>query len=381
MRAFFLFIIGIILPVAILSAEPKVSIVTIGPGEEVYELEGHTLLRINDGESFDVGVSWGVFDFDSPNFLYRFVKGETDYKAAAYPWQPLLSEYLLSGRSIDEQVINLTPDEVQSLIESVQTNLLPENRTYRYNYVKDNCATRPLAIIEKAIGDSLHSPIDSLTHHTWRSEMTRYHIAYPWYQFGIDLALGSGIDKPITTRQMGYAPVFLHQYLETALRPDGTPIVKESHRIIPESIDFKATPILLSPLVIAWLWLMLTMWLVMRSIARRQLNRVFTTLFYAIPSVAGIILTFLIFVSVHEATSPNWLYLWLNPLAIIPAVLVWLKKYNRVVYCYQIVNFVLLIVLLLIGIFGIQALNPAFYPIIASYLVYSATYIYLLRWQ
>lgn len=380
MRKFLLAIISIILfPATWLAAQPTVSIITIGPGDDIYELEGHTLLRINDGDNYDIAVSWGVFDFNSPNFIYRFVKGETDYKAVAYEWEPLLTDYILEGRSVDEQLINLTPDEVDNTINIIRANLLPENCVYRYNYVKDNCATRPLAVIEKAIRDSVYSPTDSLTHHTWRSEMTRYHSDRPWYQFGIDLALGSGIDKHITTREMCYAPIFLHQYLESATRPDGRPLVIESHRIVPERLVSDPTPFLLSPITLSWLWLMMTMWLAMRCIARRQVNRIFTSIFYGLTALAGLILTFLIFISSHEATSPNWLYLWLNPLAFIPAIFVWLKKYNLVVYCYQIVNFVLLIVLLLIGIFGIQALNPALYPIIASYLVYSATCIYLLK--
>ena len=361
------------------AAQPQVSIVTIGPGDEVYELEGHTLLRITDGENTDMGISWGVFDFDSPNFIYRFVKGETDYKAVAYPWQYLLQSYAHSGRSVDEQILNLTQEETERLIEAVKRNLLPENSTYRYNYVKDNCATRPLSLVEKAIGGHLSSPVDSITNHTWRSEMTRFHSYYPWYQFGIDLALGSGIDSPITTRETCYSPVNLYSYLSTVNRPDGQPLVAESRRLLPETLTYESTPAYFTPLVVSWLFLMLTMWISMRSIARRQVNRMFTTILYGLSSAAGLVLTFLIFISVHEATSPNWLYLWINPFGLIPTIGIWLKKYNRVVYLYQIVNFAFLIVLLLIGIFDIQALNPAFYPLIASYLVYSATYIYMYR--
>lgn len=362
-------------------ALPRVSIITIGPGEEVYELEGHTLLRITDDDGTDIGVSWGVFDFDSPNFIYRFVKGETDYKSAAYPWQYLLQAYASTGRSVDEQVLNLSPEETTLLIDAVNRNLLPENSTYRYNYVKDNCATRPLALIEKVVGPLDNGVTDSITNHTWRSEMTRFHSYYPWYQFGIDLALGSGIDSRLNMKEMCYAPVNLKEYLSSANRPDGSELIRESKRLLPETISFTPTPVYFSPLVVAWLFLMLTMWISMRSLARRRVNRVFTSILYGISSVAGLLLTFLIFVSVHEATSPNWLYLWLNPLALIPAIAIWLKKYNRVVYLYQIVNFVFLIVLLLIGIFSIQALNPAFYPLIAAYLVYSATYIYMYRCQ
>ena len=86
-------------------------------------------------------------------------------------------------------------------------------------------------------------------------------------------------------------------------------------------------------------------------------------------------LTFLIFVSVHEATSPNWLYLWINPLAIIPAALIWIKRCKRAVYCYQICNFAALSALLVVAALGVQALNKAFYPLIAADMLLAARYI------
>ena len=74
----------------------------------------------------------------------------------AYPFELFLEEYRHEGRRVVEQELNLTPNEAQKLELLVGTNLMPENRTYRYNYVKDNCATRPLAIVENAIGDTYH---------------------------------------------------------------------------------------------------------------------------------------------------------------------------------------------------------------------------------
>ena len=52
----------------------------------------------------------------------------------------------------------------------------------------------------------------------------------------------------------------------------------------------------------------------------------FDTIYFNIAGLAGLLLTFLIFVSVHYATSPNWLYLWLNPLCFIGGTLYLDKK-------------------------------------------------------
>lgn len=73
------------------TAALRVSLLTCAPGREVYQLEGHTALRLIETpdsitqNDYDIVVNWGVFDFTTPNFVYRFVKGATDYMAVAIP--------------------------------------------------------------------------------------------------------------------------------------------------------------------------------------------------------------------------------------------------------------------------------------------------------
>jgi len=367
-------------------AELKASLLTLAPGNEVYELEGHTELRFTDhDQDLDMTVSWGVFDFDSPGFLYRFVKGETDYMAVSKPYVDFLLINGFSGRRVTEQQLNLDSIEVKRLLELVECNLLPENRVYRYNYVKDNCATRPMALIEQAICGTIRHPGDTITATTWRAEMSSYHANYPWYQFGIDMALGSGIDKPITGRETCYSPVALSRFIGSASRPDGRPMVKGEQKIIlegtPEGLPSSPTPWYLTPMFAACVILALTILTARRDMNRRHPSRWLYTILYGLAGMGGLVLTFLIFFSTHEATSPNWLFLWLNPFCFIGITGVWLKKHNSAVYFYQIVNFVALIVLAAIGFTGTQHLNVAVYPLILSYFITAAEYIYLYRCQ
>lgn len=383
----------------------EVSLVTAAPGKEVYQLEGHSALRMRKEVAdtawaggwrkiYDVAVNWGVFDFKSPNFIYRFVKGETDYMALAYPFDLFLEEYRQEGRRVVEQTLNLTPDEKNRLEQLVAENLKPENRTYRYNYVKDNCATRPLAIVEAAIGDTItldhaagrveYLPGKGAGKRTFRKEMTDYHHNYPWYQFGIDLALGSGIDYDITPRERTFAPVFLERELARASRrmPDGNrgPVVTNSRVIVDGDADGAQegpTPWLLTPLAVAIDIFVITAIFSIADWRRKRLTRWLDTTLYSLFFICGCLLTFLIFVSVHEATSPNWLYLWLNPLCVIPAAGVWIKKWKRAVYWYQICNFAALIMLLSGHMFFGLAMNPAFPLLIACDLIRSATQIYI----
>lgn len=375
---------------------PRVSLLTVSPGPLVYELDGHTALRFQS-PGYDYVVNWGVFDFGAPNFLYRFVKGETDYMAWPFPFETFMEEYRIQGREVTEQVIDLTPEQASRLESLVAVNLRPENRTYRYNYIYDNCATRPLSLIEEAVGQPLDIPDatgftygetginDSPGIHTFRGEMTRSHSDYPWYQFGIDIALGSGLDKKITSRERTYSPLYLKDALRhaTYATPDGVnhPLVESTSVILPRKgrVTDEPTTFLLSPVFFSLVILLVTGVIVLRDLRRGSVTRWYDSLLYSCFFIVSLLLTFLIFVSVHEATSPNWLYLWLNPLTIIPAALIWPKSLRSVVYFYQICNFVALFLLLVIGILGIQGLNSAFYMLIAADMALSARYISIFR--
>lgn len=372
---------------------PQVSLLTVAPGPLVYELDGHTALRFSDPASgTDYVVNWGVFDFAAPNFLYRFVKGETDYMAWPFPFEEFLREYRRQGREVTEQVLDLTPEQTVRLENMVYINLLPRNRTYRYNYIYDNCATRPLDLIERAVAAPIEfSPApgfvygetgitDSGAPTTFRKEMARAHADYPWYQFGIDLALGSGLDKELTQRERTYNPLYLSHLLRDAYYTDPLgdkhPLVKATLTPLPGGKATEGpTPWYLTPMAASLLVLLLTAAVSLADLRRRRVSRWLDTVYYSLCFLEGLLLTFLIFVSVHEAVSPNWLYLWLNPLCAVPAVLIWIKSCKRAVYFYQICNFVALFLLILVGVCGIQSLNNAFYPLIGADMILSARYL------
>ncbi len=367
-------IFALIISLAASSAPLRVSLLTCSEGREIYELEGHTALRITHPLFGDFVVNWGVFDFNSPGFVYRFVKGETDYMAAAIETGQFLDAYRRQGRTVREQVLNLDSIQSERLTGLVMNNLRPENRIYRYNYVLDNCATRPLALIERAIGDTVtlgRTPLEGRDGSTFRNAMRHYHRNYPWYQFGIDTALGSGIDRPVTERETSFAPVALGHMLASSSLPSGEPLVISDSYIVGSEDSASAsagpTPWYLTPLFWAVITLLLASWVsICQWRGRIRAARWYDTVFFSLCGVEGLVLTFLIFVSVHEATSPNWLYLWLNPLCFIGAVTPWLKRGKCLEICYQSVNFALLMTLTVISIAGIQSLNPAFMPLIAA---------------
>ncbi len=334
-------------------AETVVSLLTALPGTEIYQLEGHTGLRVRDDRGSDLVVNWGVFDFNSPNFVYRFVSGQTDYECWAYPTEFFFDSYSNEGRQVVEQVLDLDSAQVQRVIDLVSINLRPENKVYRYNYVLDNCATRPLAVIEQAAGSPLLSrePANS----TFRAEMERYHRLYPWYQFGIDLALGRGLDRPISKAEAAFAPVELMEQLPAA------GVVTETIAHGEQTALPRPTPWPLTPLAVG-----LYIFAISLIVSFSKGGRIFDSIYFGMLFLAGLVITFLVFVSTHEALSPNLLLLWLNPFCVLGAILPWIKKAKKAEMWYFFVNFALLIALAVAAPVLGRAMNAAFWPLIAA---------------
>ncbi len=361
-------------------AEPArltASLITVWPGPEVYELCGHEALRIR-GEGIDSVWNYGVFDFNQSDFIYRFVKGQTDYMLAGYPFSWFMPEYLRQGRRVVEQDLNLTPEEVTKLRSLLQREALPDRRTYRYNYVKDNCATRIIDRIDEAA--STHVVYDDSVHYgTFRKEMMHYHKGYPWYQFGIDLALGSGLDYQLRGREEMFVPMEMMRKASAAKFADGRPVVKAT-RVLNEGSDdatLGPTPFLFSPLCVCWVVAALALLLVVADLFRKRITRWAYSLFYLVIGLLGCVCFFLVFFSEHEATSPNTLIIWLNPLQLLAALCLWWRRTRPVALAVAYYDIVAVSCMLIVWPFQHQQANPAVFPLAGATLLLSAAYAYI----
>ena len=130
----------------------KVSLITYYPGNEVFEVFGHSEILISDSTG-KYYINYGVFDFNSPGFVTRYIMGETDYLCAIMP--PEHDGGIKDGRKMVQQDLNLTPAQAQQVWDMLSWNVQPENREYRYRHFSDNCSTRPRDVIETAIGHEI----------------------------------------------------------------------------------------------------------------------------------------------------------------------------------------------------------------------------------
>lgn len=347
-----------------------VGFVTCEPGPDIFELYGHEGVRVSgrlDGHDIDVVFNYGLFDFNSPGFVYRFVKGETDYMAGVQPTALFLHGYKERGSRVVERVLPLSQDEARRMLDLLMEDTRPGNETYRYKYFTNNCATKPLAHLETVTGGRL-APKKEAAPPTYRELLRQYNEGYPWYQFGIDLVLGYALDTPVEPRQASFIPVELDRIYFGDM----------PQRVLYEGEGDRrqgATPFLLSPLFVSLLLLVGGVVMVMK----RWHSRVVYTVWYAIQGLAGLLVCYLLLFSDHEGTSPNLLALWLNPLWLAIPVLVWIPRARRVCDIILIADASVTGLLTLLWPLLPQSTNAAVFPLMALTVILGFARLYRAR--
>ena len=359
----------------------RVSLVTFYPGSEPHNIWGHSEIRVQQGPN-DLYYNYGVFDFQAPAFMWRFMLGETDYIC-----QPVPRFYATIGmeeRRMVEQELNLPQDRAIKVRDFLWKNALPENRTYRYKFLSDNCSTRPRDIIEMAAGDGLQYPAMGDTTVTYRDILAHYCRNYAWEKFGIDLVLGWNVDTVIDQRATMFIPMLLMDAVAGAtITTDSVtmPLVKNTTVPIDKSTEGNVrppTPWYFSPLTVAILVLALTLLVTCRDWRRRDVSRWLDTILFTVAGLAGCILFFLIFFSTHEATSPNVNIVWLHPLLLLLAILPWFKKTQPAARWLHALNALVVALLMLAWPWQPQVAHVAFFPLMTALVARSLTNVWLL---
>ena len=346
-----------------------VSLVTFYPGSEPHNIWGHSEIRVQQGP-VDVYFNYGVFDFQAPAFMWRFMLGQTDYLC-----QPVPRAYAMLGmenRRMVEQELNLPQDKAIMVRDFLWNNAQPENRTYRYKFLSDNCSTRPRDIIEMAAGEGLRYPAMSDSTVTYRDILAHYCRNYAWERFGIDLVLGWDVDTVLDQRATMFIPMLLMDAVAGAtITTDSTTtrLVRATTVPIDKSTEGNVrppTPWYLSPMTVAVLVLALTLMVTWRDWRRHDVARWFDTILFSAGGLAGCLLFFLVFFSTHEATSPNINIAWLNPLLLLLAILPWFKKTRNAARWLHALNALVVALLMLAWPWQPQVGNFAFFPLMTA---------------
>lgn len=362
-----------------------ISLITCSPGEEVYSKFGHTAIRINDVKNGnDLVFNYGIFSFETENFYYKFIKGQTDYQLGIYDTRYFLPEYAQRNSMVWEQVLNLTLSEKKNLINSLLKNYEPQNRTYRYNFVFDNCSTRPRDKIIAALNGYIkfQPHTESKTYREW---IGTYVGNDTWLKFGIDIVFGLDADQSVDTSESMFLPENLLNEFQTAQVYSSTGqirnLVTQKNILVNKNDTTVANdPWLFKPIAISLFFLVLgiilTVWDVKEG---RRHFKMFDTFILFITGLGGVIAFYLMFFSLHPLVRSNLNLLWLNPLNIILAFSIWIKPLRLTLFIYQLVNFLFLLGALIVFAISLQTFNIATFPIIVLLLLRSTSWFALTK--
>ena len=347
----------------------RVSLVTCSPGTEVYEVYGHTALRIEiPSQGVDAVVNYGLFSFEAPNFVWRFIKGETDYVVGTIGYPIFEREYTDRGSTVTLQTLNLSREEKERLVYLLNENLRPENREYRYNFLYNNCSNKAGDMVELALSERLF-PLENRSEGiTYRDILHEYTQEYPWLQLGIDYLLGVEADRPIDPRQQKFAPEYLMYYTAQAQLVD-------SVRMYPYVIDTEVrgqlagepyvapllTPMQAMILLLLFVAVMCTLEFL---IERRQWW--FDVLLLLVQGVMGLVVAFLFFASEHPTVGSNWQVIYLNPLPLLFLPFIIRSESKRQVSRLYYVQLAMLAAAALVLYFTGQYVQPAAWLLMAA---------------
>jgi hypothetical protein len=352
-----------------LSEHSRITLLTCDPGDPLYSTFGHSAIGVFDpAQRINWVFNYGTFDFNVQHFYAKFASGKLLYKLSFGSKERFLREYQHAGRIVVEDELNLTAYQKQTLFNHLLENYKPENRLYKYDFFFDNCATRILDIIYEALGDSLvYQPTGNEQEQTFRSLIDEYLGNKYWSDFGIDIALGSIIDKPATERQKAFLPDYLKEYLYRCTI-NGKSFINQSRTLVKESRPLPFTPFLLRPALIFWF---IFAFIVFLTIKYRHKSWVIgDRILFVTWGLVGVIVLLLWVATDHDATAGNLNVLWANPLYLVYAFAIGNKKTLYLKWSSAIVLALNLIVILGWG-FIPQQFHIVFVPIIGSLIVRS----------
>ena len=324
---------------------PRIVLLTLGPGDAIWERFGHNAIWVHDPASgTDLAYNYGMFDFQQESFLLNFIRGRMWYWMEGFDPYQTVEHYRGRNRSVWMQELNLSPAQGAELRDLLAENALPQNRFYRYDYYRDNCSTRVRDALDRVLGGALRAATDSAPTGTTYRWHTRRLVAegggsVPMYT-GLEVGLGPAADRPISAWEEMFLPVKVRDQLRrlTVRDPTGAavPLVRGERLLFAATRppERQAAPkwwiagYVVAGLAFAGALLALSA-RVRRSGAARWGFAVLATLWLLVAAAAGWILLGLWTLTDHAIAYRNENLLQLSPLALPLLVLVPALAFGR----------------------------------------------------
>jgi hypothetical protein len=307
-----------------------VYLLTMGPGDQVWEKFGHDAIWIHDEANHsDIAYHWGLFDFADKEFFPRFIQGRMRYSMGAFDMNETVDAYRQANRTVWAQQLNFSPAQRERLAEFIAWNNQPQNRFYHYDYFRDNCSTRVRDALDRGLGGIIQRATENVSSHS----TYRFHTARltqdDWPVFtGTMMGLGQPTDTDISAWEEMFLPVRMMDRLRT-LRVSGVngsePLVLNERVLVqatraPEDTQVRRGIFSYLEISLVILAFGLALWFVGKSGASLGLLTL-ATAWSAVAGLAGVLLAGLWAFTDHLYSYRNENVLQLNPLSLVVAVL------------------------------------------------------------
>jgi hypothetical protein len=337
---------------------------TCGVGEEIWEVFGHTALRVTDSvNGTDNVYNYGTFNGFEEGFELKFMQGKLLYYVSFYPYSAFVREYMEAKRRIEEQILVLDGRKKESIYEFLRWNASEGNKYYQYDFFYDNCATRIRDVFPKTFGNAFTfgKTIPSDSKVSYRNIINQYLYRNHFERFGINLLLGSKIDKIMSNEDIMFLPDYLREGI-------GNARVKRQQVASKPVVILEGAP--LPPAGFNWV-LLGTVLLAVLTIAGlfvpslHSMGNFMSSLLLFLTGAIGVIIIVMWLGTDHQACRANWNLLWALPTNL---VIAFASKRNKDKYA--LIAILLLIVSVLLDILRIQEL-PLFelWPVLLSLLL------------
>ncbi|QHL88056.1 DUF4105 domain-containing protein [Nibribacter ruber] len=353
-----------------LSNQAQISLITVSPGQELYSMYGHSAIRVQDPVmNLDYVFNYGTFNFNTPNFYVKFVRGKLMYQLAPGYFADLKARNIEENRSIYEQVLHLTPAQKQRVIDFLETNYEPQNREYLYDFLKDNCATRIRDVFKKTLGDSLQYPADIPgTPSTYRRMVGIYQAPHPWVDLGVDLAMGLPSDEKTGVWEAMFLPDYLlasfaKAQLQTPTGPTAFagPVIKHF-----EASAVPAAQGFFTPMVAFWMLFVVVALVTLLQFRSKKASHTLDVVLFSLTGFLGVFLLFLWLGTDHQSFATNLNLLWAFPVHLVAGLLLLKKNPPRWLKPYFLVTGLVLVVLAIAWKFLPQEYHPSLLPLVLT---------------
>lgn len=354
--------------VAKLTPSSEASLLTVGRSdEEIYQNFGHTAIRIKDSIlGWDLVYNYGTFSYGE-DFVWKFVKGKLLYYESIDNYPDFEQNYRDENRSINEQKLNLTLEQKQLLFERLTFNAREENKYYKYDFLFDNCSTRPRNILFSLFKKTVNKP-DADDESTYRQLIDR-NVPNEWLDLGMDLLIGVPTDQQSKYGRT-FLPEELMQLCDSAV-VDGKKLVK-SNVLILDTIPENHPKQWFSPTLLFWLLFFLLLIIQIRT-GFFSTNKITQVVFFTILGLFGWLFIFMWFFTEHLTTKWNLNVLWAMPLHVPFIYFVLKKEIPKWIYGYIKSYRILLIVLIIGWYLNPQSYHAAVFPIILIAILFAST--------